>query len=225
MALPDDVELVVFDMAGTTVDDLVDGEPLVIAAFRATFKEHDATEISFDQANAVRGYEKKDALRRLLTAVRGESVVEDSEIDTLFEIFKKELDKLTSRMNCEIKGTSETFAELRRRGVKICVGSGFPEHVVNKIVENLGWSVDAAFSSVTLGKGRPDPVMIETAMEKFGVKNPKHVVKVGDTQVDIEEGRNAGVFCVSVLTGTQSREKLEAAKPDCIIQSVADLCK
>lgn len=224
MALPDGVELVVFDMAGTTVDDLVDGEPLVIAAFRAALKAHDGTEISFDQANAVRGYEKKDALRRLLASVRGESAsTTDSEIDTLFDIFKKELDKLTSRMNCEIKGTSEIFAELRRRGVKICVGSGFPEHVVKTIVENLGWSVDAAFSSVTLGKGRPDPIMITTAMEKFGVTDPKRVVKIGDTQVDIEEGRNAGVFCVSVLTGTQSREKLEAAKPDCIIQSVADL--
>ena len=29
----------------------------------------------------------------------------------------------------------------------------------------------------------------------------------------------------SVLTGTQSREELEAKKPDCIIDSVADLCK
>ena len=66
MALPERVDLVVFDMAGTTVDDLVNGEPLVIAAFRASLHEHDGTEISFDQANAVRGYEKKEALRRLL---------------------------------------------------------------------------------------------------------------------------------------------------------------
>ncbi|CAL1134466.1 unnamed protein product [Cladocopium goreaui] len=224
MALPEGVELVVFDMAGTTVDDLVNGEPLVIAAFRASLQEHDGTEISFDQANAVRGYEKKEALRRLLASVRGKSA-EDSEVDTLFKIFNKQLDKLMESMNSEIKGTSETFAELRKRGVKICVGSGFPEHVVQKIVENLGWSVDAAFSSVTLGKGRPDPIMILAAMEKCGVTDPKRVVKVGDTKVDIHEGRNAGVHCVSVLTGTQSKEELEAEKPDCIINSVADLCK
>lgn len=224
MALPEGVQLVVFDMAGTTVDDLVNGEPLVIAAFRASFQEHDGTEISFDQANSVRGYEKKKALRLLLDSLRSEKA-EDSEVDKLFKIFEQQLDKLMESMNSEIKGTSETFAELRKRGVKICVGSGFPEHVVQKIVANLGWSVDGAFSSVTLGEGRPNPIMILEAMKKCGVTDPKRVVKVGDTKVDIDEGRNAGVHCVSVLTGTQSREELEAKKPDCIIDSVADLCK
>ena len=46
-------------MAGTTVNDLVDGEPLVIAAFRATLKAYDGTEVDFAKANEVRGYEKK----------------------------------------------------------------------------------------------------------------------------------------------------------------------
>mmetsp|Transcript_58021 Transcript_58021/g.188849 ORF Transcript_58021/g.188849 Transcript_58021/m.188849 type:complete len:139 (+) Transcript_58021:339-755(+) len=66
-------------------------------------------------------------------------------------------------------------------------------------------------------------VMVTAAMERCGVTDPRRVVKVGDTVVDVEEGRNAGVFTVSVLTGTQSRDKLAAAGPDCIIPSVADL--
>merc|ERR1712066_505377 len=111
------------------------------------------------------------------------------------------------------------------RDIKVCVGSGFPDHVVRAIVRNMGWSVDGAFSSEALGAGRPDPVMVNAAMSHCGVTDPRRVVKVGDTVVDIEEGRNAGVHTVAVLTGTQSREKLEAAGPDCIIQSVADLPK
>lgn len=223
--LPADVELVLFDMAGTTVDDLVDGQPLVIAAFRAAFSAHDGSEVTFDQANAVRGYEKKEALRKLVGSTRGieESAVDAVEVDKLFKIFCEELDKLTAFMNTEVIGTSATFECLRKHGVKICVGSGFPAHVVDGIVKNIGWSVDAAFSSETLGAGRPDPIMVKAAMEKCGVTDPRRVVKVGDTVVDIEEGRNAGVVTVAVLTGTQSAEKLSAASPDCIIPSVADL--
>jgi len=224
--LPGDVELVLFDMAGTTVDDLICGEPLVIAAFRAALRAHDGSEATFDQANAVRGYEKREALRKLLSSIRGlqdAAAVEESEVEKLFALFKVELDKLIAFMDTEVVGTSATFDALRKRGVKICVGSGFPDHVVQGIVKNMGWAVDAAFSSEALGAGRPDPVMVTAAMERCGVTDPRRVVKVGDTVVDVEEGRNAGVFTVSVLTGTQSRDKLAAAGPDCIIPSVADL--
>jgi len=221
--LPGDTQLVLFDMAGTTVDDLIDGEPLVVAAFRAAFLAHDGSSITFEQANAVRGYEKKEALRRLLCGCRAVESVEDSEVDALFSIFKVELDKLTGGMNTEIQGTSEVFRELMNRGIKVCVGSGFPQPVVDAIVANMGWEVDGVFSSDALGAGRPDPIMVTAAMERCGVTNPRQVVKIGDTAVDIEEGRNGGVFTVAVLTGTQGREKLAALEPDCIIPSVADL--
>mmetsp|Transcript_20225 Transcript_20225/g.63365 ORF Transcript_20225/g.63365 Transcript_20225/m.63365 type:complete len:243 (+) Transcript_20225:44-772(+) len=224
---PEDISLVLFDMAGTTVDDLVDGVPLVIAAFRAAFLAHDGSSVDSEQANAVRGYEKREAIRRLLCSSRGLSSedVDEAEVDKLFGIFKSELDKLTSCMNTEIAGTSATFQQLRSRGIKIFVGSGFPDHVVQAIVANMGWAVDGALSSEALGAGRPDPVMVFKAMELSGVPRGegRRVVKVGDTVVDVEEGRNAGAYTVAVLTGTQSREKLEAAKPDLIIGSVAEL--
>uniref|UniRef100_A0A7S1WT36 Phosphonoacetaldehyde hydrolase n=1 Tax=Alexandrium catenella TaxID=2925 RepID=A0A7S1WT36_ALECA len=214
-------------MAGTTVDDLVDGVPLVIAAFRAAFKVHDGSAVDSDQANAVRGYEKKEAIRRLLCASRGIELgaVDLGEVETLFGIFKVELDKLTASMNTEIAGTTAVFEQLRARGMKVFVGSGFPDHVVQGIVANMGWTVDGALSSEALGAGRPDPVMVYKAMELSGIprEEGRRVVKVGDTVVDVEEGRNGGAYTVSVLTGTQSREKLEAAKPDMVIGSVAEL--
>merc|ERR1712232_1435387 len=106
-------------------------------------------------------------------------------------------------------------------GIRVCVGSGFPAKVVEPIVEAMGWSIDGAFSSEALGAGRPDPIMVKAAMDKCGVSDVRKVVKVGDTVVDIEEGKNGGAWTVAVLTGTQSREKLAAANPDCIIESVA----
>jgi phosphoglycolate phosphatase-like HAD superfamily hydrolase len=47
--------------------------------------------------------------------------------------------------------------------------------------------------------------------------------KVGDTGADVEEGRNAGVWTLSVVTGTQGHDALAAARPDFILDSVVDL--
>lgn len=49
------------------------------------------------------------------------------------------------------------------------------------------------------------------------------MLKVGDTFVDIQEGKNAGVFTAGVLSGTQSREILEEIKPDYIFADINEI--
>ena len=65
--------------------------------------------------------------------------------------------------------------------------------------------------------------MVFAAMEATGVTDHHSVLKVGDTVVDVEEGRAAGCLTVSVLSGTQGRDKLEQAGPDLVLTSVAEL--
>ncbi len=65
--------------------------------------------------------------------------------------------------------------------------------------------------------------MIHALMAKLGVEDPRKVVKIDDTAKGIEEGLNAGVVTLGVLTGTQTRERLLRAKPHRIIDSVKDL--
>jgi phosphoglycolate phosphatase-like HAD superfamily hydrolase len=50
------------------------------------------------------------------------------------------------------------------------------------------------------------------------------VVKVGDTPVDVEEGRQVRVgFVVAVTTGAFERAALRACAPDHVIDSLAEL--
>jgi phosphoglycolate phosphatase-like HAD superfamily hydrolase len=65
--------------------------------------------------------------------------------------------------------------------------------------------------------------MINAAMEKCNVKIKNKVLKVGDTVVDIFEGKNAGVLTAAVLTGTQKKSDLEKFEPDYIIDSIKDI--
>lgn len=46
---------------------------------------------------------------------------------------------------------------------------------------------------------------------------------VGDSVVDIEAGKKAGVYTIAVLTGIYDRKELESEKPDLILDSIVDL--
>jgi phosphonatase-like hydrolase len=227
------VKLVVFDMAGTTVDDSINGLPLVAVGMQEAFRKH-GLEVSLDKVNEFRGMEKKDAIKNVLQVLRNQQsqcdysaskVQEDDLVNAIFKDFKESLNSHLQFIDKEIPGTSETFRILKSKGVKISVGSGFPHSVVEEIVNNLGWEgmVDYVSSAEREGHGRPNPAMIHAAMKYCCVEEVRSVVKVGDTKMDVQEGRNAGCWTVAVLTGTQSEECLKDLKPDFIIDSVVNL--
>ena len=121
--------------------------------------------------------------------------------------------------------TTEVFRKLKSAGMKIAVGSGFPYSVVEAIASTLGWTevVHYLSSAEKAGHGRPHRAMILSAMKFFGISDQRAVVKIGDTKIDVEDGKNAGCWTVSVLTGTRTREYIKESNPDFIINSVADL--
>ena len=54
---------------------------------------------------------------------------------------------------------------------------------------------------------KPDPSMVLDAMERLGVR-PEECVYAGDSEVDIETARRAGIGCISVLWGFRTEEEL-----------------
>jgi len=74
-----------------------------------------------------------------------------------------------------------------------------------------------------VGKGRPDPAMIRSLMRRFRISDSSSVIKVDDAAAGIEEGLNAGVITLGVLTGTQSRERLLDAGALDVLESVGEL--
>jgi len=209
------IRLVVFDMAGTTVDDVIDGVPLVLRSYDEAFRRH-GVEVPMDVLNDMRGRDKKEVIEEL----------GGSKSPEIYKDFLAILHENTGRVR-EIAGASDVFRALRAEGVKVALGSGFPATVTQEIVENLGWGgrdiVDYWTCSEIVGENRPSPAMIRMAMRHTGVRDPAQVVKVDDTAIGIEEGHNAESFTVAVLTGTQRREKIDAAKPDAVLPSVREL--
>jgi phosphoglycolate phosphatase-like HAD superfamily hydrolase len=84
--------------------------------------------------------------------------------------------------------------------------------------------IDYVIASDEVPEGRPYPFMIQTIMKQLQITDSKQVVKIGDTEVDVQEGRNAECgLVVSVTTGAYSRDQLEQYHPDHIIDSLSEL--
>jgi phosphonatase-like hydrolase len=215
MVLGKRLKLVVFDMAGTTVDDRIDGVPLVLRSYDDAFRSR-GVEVPMAVLNEQRGRNKWTVIRELGG--------EDAE-----EIYSHFNAALLANANSvrEVRGACEAFRFLRGHGVKVALNTGFPREVAKRIIDHLGWEreglIDAWTCSEAVGRSRPDPAMIHALMGDLGVEDPSTVMKVDDTATGIEEGLNSGVVTIGVLTGTQTRERLLQARPHDIIESVGDI--
>lgn len=220
------IELVVFDIAGTTVKDK--GE--ITIAFQMAMKEF-GYDIPKSAISPLMGYKKPEAIRMMLDEYESdEKVVTQELIDAIHEEFIVAMVEYYETENAveAFEQTEEVFATLKNKGIKIGLDTGFSKAIANVIVEKLGWlrdqKVDCLVCSDEVPLGRPHPYMIEKMMQQTGVKDAQRVIKVGDTEVDVNEGFNADCkYSIAITTGAFTAEELAPFEPSFIIHHLQEL--
>lgn len=217
----DDVELVVFDLAGTTISET--GQ--VPEAFRRTLHAH-GVEMTDDDLRPWRGASKRQAIRHLVERRYG--TVAPERLEGVYADFRDRLKRLFDEDGVRpIAGAGDTFAWLRGRGIRIALTTGFDRDVTDLLLGAVGWdgrTVDAVVCGDDVPRGRPAPYLIFRAMERAGAVAVRHVMAVGDTVLDLEAGWNAGVGGnVGVLSGAHDLGRLRQAPHTHLIPGVADL--
>ena len=217
------IKLVVFDMAGTTVDE----DNVVYKTVRAVINEA-GYDFSLDQVLEYgAGKEKKQAITDVL-ALDGQPH-SDEEISKIFENFKVRLKKAYAELNVrEQPGATEVFRQLREAGIKVALNTGYDKATAEGLVTKIGWvvnrDIDALVTAGDVENGRPQPDMIWKAMHDTGVTTASEVAKIGDSQIDIHEGQNAGCgMTFGITTGSQTEELLRAASPTHVVNSLAEM--
>lgn len=217
------INLVVFDMAGTTVDEDNVVYKTVRAAINAT--GYDFSQEQVQAAGA--GKEKSQAIRDVL-ALDGKPHSDD-EVAAIFVDFKQRLKQAYAELDvCEQPGATALFGELRRRDIKIVLNTGYDRSTAEGLLDKLGWRAarefDALVTASDVANGRPAPDMIQEAMKLTGVSLSANVAKIGDSQIDIAEGQNADCgMTLGITTGAQTEAQLAASNPTAIIHCLADL--
>jgi phosphonatase-like hydrolase len=218
------VELVVLDMAGTTIED--HGE--VLTAFKSALgKNH--LQASEDFIQKWRGASKKQVLRQCIEEQFGKEASDNPKrIEQAYGDFRNFLEDLYAREGVRpIHGAAETFKWLRTHHIRISLTTGFYRKVADMILQKVGWNsgaVDTSICSDEVAMGRPAPYLIFRAMEATRITDVQRVVNVGDTTLDLLSAVNAGVRGnVGVLTGAQTLLHLGKVQHTHLLPSVAEL--
>ncbi len=213
------IKLVVFDIAGTTVKD----DDYVAHAFRNAFVKN-GYDISLEQTYPYMGIKKIVAVNAMLAKLGGQS----ADAGTIYTDFTDEMmDFYTYNASVmPLPYAEEVFQQLKEKGIRIALNTGFPRIIADVIIDRLQWKdkgwVDDIIASDEVEHGRPQPLMIQELMLRASITDPLEVAKVGDTEVDVNEGRNAGCgLVVAVTTGAYTEEQLAAYDPDHIISSLS----
>jgi phosphonatase-like hydrolase len=220
------IKLVVFDIAGTTVKD----DHNVSKAFQAALKKYHY-EVALEMINPLMGYEKNQAITQMLHLHEtDESKITTELVDNIHREFVKQMIHFYQfEPGIEpLPNVEETFAALHQMGVQVGINTGFSRDIADTIVNRLQWRekglIDHIIGSDEVELGRPHPFMIRKMMQEGGITDPLEVAKVGDTEVDVREGQNAGCsYVIGVTTGIFTREELEEYNPTHIIDDIAQV--
>ena len=122
---------------------------------------------------------------------------------------------------CPYPGVPEMLERLRQRGCKVAIVSNKPHGAACELAERFFPGVP------TFGEGpetprKPAPDMVFHALAALGA-GKENAVYVGDSEVDVQTARNAGLPVIGVAWGFRGREALAAAGAETIVDTAAEL--
>lgn len=215
------LELVVLDMAGTTVrDDGVVERAFQRAAARTGIADPAPDGAALQYVRDTMGQSKIDVFLHL----SGGNQALAEEATAAFEAAYAEL--IAEGGAEEIPGAARTLAHLRDAGLSVYLTTGFAPTTRDAIVDALQWRglVDGMFSPADVGRGRPAPDLVLTALMAAKASSVAAVAVVGDTVSDISAGRAAGAgIVVGVLTGAHDRAALDAAGAHIVVDDITEV--
>jgi 2-phosphoglycolate phosphatase len=123
-----------------------------------------------------------------------------------------------------LPGVIETLTYLHGKKYRLGVCSNKPVAFSRELLTFLGLEplLDLVIGPEDVARPKPAPDMILAALTRLGLA-PGDALYIGDMVVDIETARAAGVTVFVVPTGSETIERLDAAKPDRRLSGLRDL--
>jgi phosphonoacetaldehyde hydrolase len=193
------------DWAGTTVDH---GSIAPVLALQTLFAQHGIT-LSTGDARRDMGLLKRDHIQAILALpnirVEWNSIASrepgEAEVLSLFEEFGPLQMKIIAEHSQLIPGVAQIVKDWQTRGIRIGSTTGYTRQMLAPVLTQAaqqGFQPDASVCPEEVGAGRPAPWMLMKNAQLLDVYPPSTCVKIGDTVVDIEEGRNAGMWTIGL---------------------------
>ena len=206
------IKAVVFDLDGTLLNTLYDlKESTNFALRKFNYPERTLEEVRCFVGNGV---------RKLIER----AVPEDCKnIDECLEVFKKNYSENMCNHTQAYNGILKILEELHKDKVKIGVVSNKFDSAVKELCKKyFGDLVDTAIGQNDDVPKKPAPDGVLKAMKILG-SDKNSTIYAGDSDVDVQTAKNAGLKCIGVTWGFRTKDYLKGA--DFIVDSPEEILK
>lgn len=205
------IECVLFDLDGT----IVDTNELIISSFMHALKQNSIAPLTREEIIPHMGTTLQQQMR-VFSGLEDVSVLEKS-----YRSYNYEHHDALVR---PFPHVNETMEKLRQRGIKMGIVTTKIRPTTIKALEmfDLLQYMDTivTVNDVTQPKPHPEPVL--TAVRNLGVDSRKTLM-VGDSVVDIQSAKAAGVYAVAVAWSLKGEKTLRKYDPDYIIHDMTEI--
>lgn len=204
------VDAVIFDWAGTTIDY---GCMAPVAAIQEAFAAVGIMPTP-EEIREPMGQLKRDHIKAMLTMERiadawqeryGRPWNED-DVDSIYRVMETKTLAILPTYTDLKPWVIPFIKNLREKSIRIGSTTGYTDEMMAIVVEGAekkGYTPDFWITPNGVNNmGRPHPFMIYENMKVLGVDDKNRVLKVGDTVADIAEGKNAGVRTLGIIEGS-----------------------
>ena len=207
---------VLFDMDGTLLDTLED----LRESTNHVLREMGYPERSLEEMRRFVGNGAEMLIRRAVPEGTGEE-----EILRALGMFRSYYAAHCKEKTRVYDGMLALLDALRARGIKTAVVSNKPDEAVKKLSEEyFGGRMDYAVGAKDGRRCKPYPDMVDAALKALG-ETREGAVFIGDSEVDVQTGLNAGLPVIAVSWGFRSRETIAEAGATVIADDAAALTK
>ncbi|MBQ8989193.1 MAG: HAD-IA family hydrolase [Prevotella sp.] len=210
-----DIRLIIFDFDGT----IGDTRRNVVVTMQQTLEELHLPERSEEACAATIGIPLEDCFRELLPDATEDVILEcAATYRRIFEINKE-------RMRPQpFPHVAETLKTLHEQGIQMTVATSRGLESVKDLLTGMGLIqyFDYLLGADSVTKHKPDPEPVLQTLRDLNADASQTLV-VGDMPVDILMGARAGCKTCGVTYGNASREELQEAGADFIIDDFANI--
>ena len=210
------MDLLIFDLDGTLIDSRLD----LANAVNATRAHTGMPALDNERVYSYVGNGAPVLIRRALGDQATEAEVEEG-LEFFLEYYRDHALDFTTLY----PGVKSALDRLLNAGKRMAVLTNKPVRMSRAIVEGLG--VGKHFFQVYGGNSfefkKPNPIGVEALMREAGAVRDGTAM-VGDSSVDVQTARNAGVFCCGVKYGFQP-ETLSDPPPDLLVERLEEFAE
>jgi phosphoglycolate phosphatase len=206
------IRALIFDLDGTLIDSKLD----LVHSVNATLRELKRPEIPEEIISSYIG----NGAPVLVAKSLGPGVP-PAELDRALKFFLTHYEDHKMDNTCAYPGVAEALEHLS--AMPMAVLTNKPERISVRILEALGLAryFRAIYGGNTFPTKKPDPLGVNTILREFSVR-PNEALLIGDSEVDVQTARNAGILSAVVNYGFGIHDR--AAHPaDLYLDRLLDL--